>query len=240
MLLLFLTAVGALGEEVSASFDRANRLYEQGKYADAIAAYQEMLRHHQASAALYFNLGNAYFKSGYTGMAIANYRLAQRLAPRDPDILANLRFARESIGAGGRSRRVWERWLSLASTNEITVTAAVLAWLWLLLLAARHFRPSWGPGLRPFRLPLAIAALGAGVWLVLVLQNRLGAGSAVVTAREAVVRYGPFDEAQSSFTLRGGAEVSVLDRKENWLQVNDGGRRTGWLHAKDVEVLPRG
>ena len=143
LLIAWSTTIAARAGADSASFDQANRLYEQGKYTDAIVAYRGLLGK-QSSAALYFNLGNAFFKSGNTGEAIINYRLAQRLAPRDPDILANLRFARESVG-GAASRRPWERLANVLSTNEITVVAAVLVWAWLLVLTAGQLRPAWVP-----------------------------------------------------------------------------------------------
>jgi uncharacterized protein YgiM (DUF1202 family) len=60
----------------------------------------------------------------------------------------------------------------------------------------------------------------------------------VVVAAEATARSGPFDEAQSAFTARDGAELSVLDRHDDWVQVADGSGKIGWLPVKQVEVLP--
>ncbi len=34
------------------------------------------------------------------------------------------------------------------------------------------------------------------------------------------------------------AELSVLDRRDGWVQVSEGAGKTGWLPAKQVEVLP--
>ena len=69
-------------------------------------------------------------------------------------------------------------------------------------------------------------------------SNHFNASVAVVTAAEATARSGPFDEAQSAFTLHDGAELSVLDRHENWVQVADGSGKSGWLPVKQVELLP--
>src|SRR5262249_45435626 len=145
-------AHGAPAPAASSSFDEANKLYEQGKYQEAIAAYQRLIVQNDVSAALYFNLGNAWFKSGRTGQAIASYRLAQRLDPRDPDIRANLRFARESINADGAAAGRWQRWLNLMTLNELTFGTALLLWLWLLLLAASQYRRDWARSLRGYRL----------------------------------------------------------------------------------------
>ncbi len=45
------------------------------------------------SAASLYNLGNSYARAGKTGLAVLNYERASLLAPNDPDIQANLRYA---------------------------------------------------------------------------------------------------------------------------------------------------
>jgi len=60
----------------------------------------------------------------------------------------------------------------------------------------------------------------------------------VVIADNVTARSGPFDDAQSAFTVRDGAELSVLDRHDDWVQVADGAGKTGWVSKKQVEVLP--
>jgi Flp pilus assembly protein TadD len=64
---------------------------------EAAAAYEQILTNGAVSPALYFNLGNAHFKAGQLGRAIAAYRQAERLTPRDPDVRANLQFARNRV-----------------------------------------------------------------------------------------------------------------------------------------------
>ncbi|HWI58183.1 MAG TPA: SH3 domain-containing protein, partial [Bacillota bacterium] len=61
-----------------------------------------------------------------------------------------------------------------------------------------------------------------------------GTRTAVVIAREAVVRRGPLDESQIAFTVRDGAELRILDQKDDWLQVSTDLRRTGWLRRDQV------
>ena len=46
------------------------------------------------SGPLYYNLGNADFKLKEYGRAIASYQRGLRLAPREQDILTNLRYVR--------------------------------------------------------------------------------------------------------------------------------------------------
>ncbi len=75
-------------------WDLANTAYVNGDYAGAIAIYESILDRGLASARLYYNLGNAYFKEDRTGKAILFYRRALRLRPGNEDVRHNL----EEIG----------------------------------------------------------------------------------------------------------------------------------------------
>jgi hypothetical protein len=229
-----LQAVAAL--EPVAAFEQANWLYEQGKFAEAAAAYETLRAARVGSPALLFNLGNAYFKAGETGRAIAAFLEAERLTPRDPDVNANLRFARETANARV-TQPVWRRALRSLSLNEWTILAATAAWLWLALLTATKLRPTWARPLQIWqRLGLAwllvsCATLGAAC------NDRFGQRPAVIVAKEAVVRYGPLEESQSHYTLRDGAEVNVLDSNQGWVQISDAQNRVGWVKQEQlVEV----
>ena len=68
--------------------------------------------------------------------------------------------------------------------------------------------------------------------------NHFSSQTAVVISAAGNARSGPFDEAQSAFTVHDGAELSVLDRHDDWVQVADGSGKIGWLPVKQVEVLP--
>jgi tetratricopeptide (TPR) repeat protein len=83
----------SLSQSATELYNKGNASYTQSDFHEAIGSYEEAL-HHITSAPVYYNLGNAYFKSGRIGKAIINYRRARFLAPRDPDINHNLDFAR--------------------------------------------------------------------------------------------------------------------------------------------------
>ena len=71
-----------------------NQLYESGVYDLAAQNYQMLIDAGIDDGAVYYNLGNAYFKLGDLGRAILNYKRAERLLPRDQDVDANLQLAR--------------------------------------------------------------------------------------------------------------------------------------------------
>ncbi len=220
------------------SFDNANKLYAEGKYAEAAAEYQSILASGHGSAAIYFNLGNAFFKANQLGRAIAAYRQAEQFAPRDPDLRANLQFARNQVQGPTLARAVWQRWLGKLSLNEWTVLTAGVVWAWLLMLTTTQLRPQWKPLLRSYLLVVGIAAaLLVAVFVIAFLQNRLAQGAIVVT-RDATVRLSPSEMASTAFTAHDGAELEVLDRKDEWLQVRADPRRTGWVKRDQIVTFP--
>jgi len=240
LILLLLCAWSvARADDVSAAFDQANKLYEEGRFTESADAYEKMLRHGMTSPAMYFNLGNALFKAGQVGRAVLNYRLAERLAPRDPDIRANLKFARNSVGAGATlTPSWWQRWTSRLSLDEWTLLTSGAVWLWLVLLALRRWRPGLKQSLSGYVAAAGVASALLAVCLGLESYNRFAVKSVIVAVGEAAVRYGPWNESQNNFTARDGAELTLLDSKGEWLQVSDRANRIGWLRREQVLVLP--
>jgi hypothetical protein len=233
-------------ESPAAAFEHANKLYEQGKFAEAAAAYQQLIQSGHHSAALFYNLGNAWFKAGQQGRAIAAYRQAEKWSPRDPNLNFNLQFVRKKVSGGETAPTPpWHRALTHLSLNEWTLLAAGTYWLWFLLLGLREFRPGLRRSLRGYTATAGVAALVLAGCLTAATYEQSRVTEAVVVVPEAVVRHGPLEESQVKFQLRDGSEIIVLDEKElmvgdktqSWLQVQDGARGIGWLKRDQVIVL---
>jgi tetratricopeptide (TPR) repeat protein len=238
--LLATSALASLArdEDTVQLFDAANKLYEERKFREAAVAYESILASNAASPAVYFNLGNARFKTGEIGRAVVAYRHAAQLTPRDPDIKANLQFARNQVqGPTLRPTRL-QRAFGLLSLNEWTGLTAGALWLTFLLLAAMQLRPALRAALRTTTLAIGGAALALGVCLIAAERLNTARDLAVVTARDVIIRNGPLDESQTAFTANDGAELRVLDRKGDWLQVTDGTpRHVGWLKRNEVATM---
>jgi len=239
----------SLAADIGSDFDAANKLYEQGKFSEAAAAYQKLLDAGAPAEAIHFNLGNAWFKAGQLGRAIAEWRLAERSSPRDPSVRFNLQFARKRVtGSDAPAGVLWQRALRSLTLNEWTVLASVLLWVWFLLLALREFKPMLRKVLSGYTSTAGLGALLLAVCLAGAAALQFNTRPAVVIVPEAIARTGPLDEAKVLHQLRDGTEVVVLDEKEvtvgeskqTWLQVRDNARRIGWVKGDQLSVLAAG
>ena len=218
------------------AFDEANRLYERGDFESAAAAYGRMLAEGPGCTPLHFNLGNALFKSGQLGRAIWHYRAAQDLKPRDADIRANLRFARNAAGRPAEEDRV-RRWVLWLTVDEWSLASAVLFWMMMAAILVGRIRPqfrkSWRFGIRLLAVVWVLSLIPLGM----ALHGQFGRLSAIAI-KEGAVHYGPFEESEIHFAVRDGTELTVLDAREGWLQVEDSSHGSGWIDRSLVLIYP--
>ncbi len=217
------------------AFDRANKLYEQGKFTEAATAYEHLTAAGRTPTAVWFNLGNAAYKAGHVGRAIAAYRIAERNEPRDSTLRANLQFVRGKVYADEKSRvPLWQSCVRIATVNEWTVLASAGLWLFFAVLAGGEFtRRRY---LKTAAAILIAFLLAAGLLALALWDARTPA--AVVVVQEATARFGPLDESQAAFQLRDGAEVTALSFKEQWVEVRDAEKRVGWMRRDALTMLP--
>src|ERR1043166_2151686 len=196
-----LFAISSFASDPSSAFDAANNLYYAGKFSDAATAYENILHSGQKSVALYYNLGNAWFKSGQIGKAIAVYREAEKLNPRDPDIRANLQFARNQIQGPTLAPSRGQRLLGKLTLNEWTTLAAAALWLCFAILALREWKPSLKRPLRLYLFAVAVATILLFACVAISWSENRFTRTAIVTMRDVSVRKGPLDESDTSFNV---------------------------------------
>lgn len=234
----FLLSGNLFAADAASDFNSANKLYAQGKFSDAAAAYEKILQTGVQSPALLFNAGNAEFKAGHLGKAIVAYRRASLLTPRNAELRANLAFVRNQVHGATVRESWWDNMFGALTLNEGTMLTVVFFWLTFALLVVRQIRPALSPKLRTVtRFAVGLTIFSSAV-LGLQAANHFNNPVAVVTAAEATARSGPFDDAQITFTVHDGTELSVLARHDDWVQVTDASGKIGWLNEKQAEVLP--
>ena len=239
LLPLLLLAAAAGGARAQGP-EEAKRLYDAGQYAASAAVYQKLASQEPRSPDLLYDLGNAFFKSGQTGRAIAAYQEAFDLRPRDRDTRENLDFALRQAGeelVPDGAPPIFFQLFHLLSEREAAGFHWIFCWLALILGALGLHRQRWGDALGPwaaFALVLWMAA--GGWWLALRGWEPLQRG--VIVSPAAEVRSGPGDKFSVNFTAPEGRRVTVLADNGAWLEigvVKEGAR--GWIVSSAVERI---
>lgn len=243
ILLIALTGVAASAQSPDSLFTRGCDLYEAGDFVSALNAFQAAGHGGIENAALYYNLGNANYRLGSLGRAVANYRRAQMLNPRDEDTRANLEFVRTMVGTrdtlaalGTESPAdVPLKWLSPKEVQAVFYAAyylAALAFLGLLFLRGSTRRVSL----------YALVAFAVIAVVSLSLSNHAqsrfrDSSGAVVINEEVDLRSGPGNAFERIATLRDGVEVRLKSRSAMWVEVELPTGEVGWLRDTDIERI---
>ena len=240
--LLVALAGGVFAQEPSPGelMARANAHYDREEYSEAIQQYEALIGRGYRDAAVHYNLGNTYLENGDLGRAILNYRRAEELSPRDPEILANLQLARsrtvDQLEAEGASlvasiSDFGRRW---ATTGEFGLAALMLWAVGAVTVGALILRPNIQRRniLRNGAVVCFAVMLICLVLLLSMLYSNPYKNTGVVTEGIVEVLSGPGQQYEEVFTLHSGAQVRLVDSHHGWLQVAlPGGELRGWAPA---------
>jgi len=226
--------------------DRANQAYQEGDYAAAIEAYEAVLEAGFESGALYYNLGNAYFKSGSLGRSILNWERALERAPGDPDIVANLELARTlTADAVEPLPRFWllsamEWWVDLIPRSAL-ISIVAIAWLTLtggllLRVLGRSVRAAEVGYWLTLSGALAVMLLGSNL---VIRELGLGRpGRAVIMAEAIAVRAAPAaDDDLTLFEVHEGTRVRIDQRTGEWAEIVLDDGKVGWVPVAAMEEI---
>lgn len=218
----------------------AQAKYDKGDYTGAAGAYEKLVEAQPREPAWRYDLGNALFKAGKLGPAIASYQRAHDLAPRDADARFNLEFALKRAGEElvppGVPPLVYSAF-HLLGDAELAGAHWLFCWAALLLGCVWLLRPSSREGLTSWLAGACALWLAFGGWWG--LRRALEpARRGVIVAATAELRSGPGDGFGVAFTAPEGRRVEVLGEESGWLEIGlakEGAK--GWVKAAAVERL---
>ena len=242
-LVLLLLLVPMTGQ--AATKAEGDSAYVNSNYQEAIKIYESLLKQGE-SAELYYNLGNAYYRTENITRAVLNYERALLLSPGDGDIRFNLQIARSK------------------TIDKIVPESEMFFVTWYRSLVNMMSVDGWG------RLALVSLALvivlflvylfSARVWLqkvgffgggalllVFVLSNffawqqrhqLLYRQGAIVVAPSVTVKSTPAQNGTDLFILHEGTKVVITDGSmKNWREIRLADGKKGWIESKKIELI---
>lgn len=223
------------GSPAHAQFDKANQEFAAGRFDEAIREYQALVEKGEYSASLFYDLGNAYYRTADFGRAILNYERALALDPHQPEAEANLRIAQEQARALQLPLGSTEKISRFASINALSITAAAGGWVFLFVLTASLFWRRWSN--RNILLAACCALISATAAAVLYARETGGHGRAfaVITAKDVEARVATADNANRVLALPPGSEIQILSQRGDWMYASLPNQMRGWVPAKSAE-----
>ena len=232
---------------VAQDFKTANELYMAENYDEAIAAYESILNTGVESAALYYNLGNAYFRMNDIPRAILNYERSLLLNPNNEDAVHNLEFSRTKIidkidAVDTFFLRAWINSLSgLMKSNSWAIWSVITFILCVIALFGYVFGR--------YKLLKKIAFFSACFLFVISLSSFFFAKMqkdkyenrefAIVMDATVTVKSSPDESGTDLFLIHAGTKVKIRKVFENqqWLEIQLADGNTGWVRVTTVERI---
>lgn len=224
---------------------RANTAYQQQNYQEAAALYQQIADAGNEGSILFYNLGNAYYKTDEPARALLWYERALRLDPRNEDIKHNIAFVNKQLvdRIDVMPELFITRWwnaLSMSLTSNgwavLSIILGVLVVLSnvLMLVAKRQW-------LRSVSIPVACISL-LFVFFSIFFAHKENVRyeqtpQAIVISPVINAKHTPNEKSNDIFVIHEGLKVEVTDRLNDWLEIKLSNGEKGWVKAKGVEVI---
>ncbi len=225
---------------------QADEAYAAGNYSEAARLYEQIIAEQGVASAVYYNLGNCYYKTSELGKAILNYERALLLNPGDTDARFNLELARSKTvdKITPLSELFFVTWAkdfaNLQGTDAWARTAIVCFIVCLLSSALYLF--SRKPALRKvaffvalFLVVVCIVANAAASYQKSVLEERT---QAIVMQPSVTVKSTPDNSGTDLFVLHEGCKVEIKDNSmRGWKEIRLADGNVGWIPVEAIEVI---
>ena len=255
LLFLFAAGLSAQGSALS-RYLGGNKAYRDGNFDAAIQAYEDAIVAGANDYRVFYNLGNAYFRLGMVGRAVLSYERARYLAPRNKDVLNNLKFVKStSVGIV----REDETNSGLGDIYENTALGLIYGYLGKISFAELSFAvvALSIPGTiflvlwilirtRTRRWFFAATIVFWGLLILTLIPYAMKSGHiwetdlAIITSPVAEIRSAPSEKSQLKYTFREGMEIAIYGAREDRTHVVLRNGEDGWVRADLIEaVIPR-
>lgn len=245
VILFMLMVVTEVSATTDSLYQKANSFYQAGEFETALIVYRDIVDAGFESSDLYYNMGNASYRSNSIGYAVLYYEKALKLNPSHDDALHNLEFiSRYRVDTFEQVPefflRSWTNALVKIFSEQVWSTLAIILFIIILLnvliylFSQRLLIKKAGFVTALVGLLLFIISFSSGL-----AQHRsiTQPDVAIILSPSVVVKSSPSDTGTELFILHEGTRVRVNEEVSGWhnIRVIDG--REGWIQSIDFESI---
>ncbi|SYZ73980.1 conserved membrane hypothetical protein [Candidatus Zixiibacteriota bacterium] len=242
---LLVTGLASRASAITADslFAVANRQYDNKDYGKALDSYLRLEKNDMISAALYYNIGNCYFKQNKLGYAILYYLRAKRLKPNDNDINANLAFARQFMPTRLEGVRInpvttfLDSMVAPFTINGIAWVSSALFILFILFLCAAVFLAWHGFWVKLAGYLLLIILLIFSGLTTYKYRTDYMVKKGVIVTDQAQIYSGPGEDNDLEFVGAYGLTFQIEKSTDKYYLAIFENQRRGWISKGSAEVI---
>ena len=224
---------------------RADSAYQQENYAEAITLYEQIAANGNEGAVLFYNLGNAYYKSGENAKALLWYERALKLDPADEDIQHNIAFVNrkiiDKIDAVPETlfAQWWHKVTNLLTEWQWAVLSIIGSFLLFLSIGAYLFARSGGLRTTGFvTLWLSIIVIVFSVIFANKQKEKATQHTeAIVMDLGVDAKNAPNASGKNLFVIHEGLKVQITNEMNGWVEIRLPNGEKGWIAQNSIEKI---
>jgi tetratricopeptide (TPR) repeat protein len=242
---ILLVAFQAAGQSPDQLAAQAAKAYNSKQYNAAITLYGKIIAGGYESYALYYNLGNAYFRNNETAQAILYYEKALKLEPNNEDIKHNIEVINSKLADKVEKvpelfyKRWWKEVINLMDIDMLAAFNIILFTLALLLIAVY---------ISVSNLVIRKISFWTGISLLLFFGLGIVAASqrnhylnnqheAIIFTPTINIKSSPDENSKDIFVLHEGTKVTLLDVVADWQEIRIANGSVGWIRNSDIRKI---
>jgi tetratricopeptide (TPR) repeat protein len=245
LLLLLSLPLFSWSSDYGALYKKANEQYKKAQYQNAVSLYRQIVGGGYEAEAVYFNLGNAYFKLGDIPSALLYYEKAHKLAPGDEDVNFNIYFANSKTADKVEPQPeffVTQWWHGIILFFSIGTLSALTVLFFIAgsgLLVLYLFTTVISLKKLSFYIGMFLLFLGL---LFIFISNRQANyfddhRQAIIFSSSVNVKTGPVEQSATLFVIHDGTKVDILDNNNGWMKIRLSNGNEGWIRQSDIKEI---
>ncbi|HEX7585952.1 MAG TPA: tetratricopeptide repeat protein [Prolixibacteraceae bacterium] len=224
---------------------KANEFYTKDQFKQSIDVYNQILMTNMESPEVYFNLGNAYYKTGQYTLSILNYERAKLLSPDDEDIAFNLQVANQKVVDSIQELpgifivRWWNSLVNSQTTDRWAIMSIISFIVFLVMFGFYFFAKTSEVKRITFWSGCFLLLFTISSWTFAAKQkNRLVNHSyAIVMQPTVTIKSSPSEKGTNLFVIHEGLKVRITDKLGDWLEIRLADGNKGWLQTESIERI---
>jgi tetratricopeptide (TPR) repeat protein len=230
--------------------EQANTAYSAKDFQQAAQLYEQAITENGESAAVYYNLGNAYYRLNKIAPALLNYERALLLDPGNKDIRFNLEIAK--LKTVDKIEPVGEFFVTegynavknLYSTDQWS-HMAVACFIFLIICLFLFFfsrRIAWKKTGFYAGLVFLVFCILANIFAFNQKKKLTNRHTAIIFSATTTIKSTPDSSGTDLFILHEGTKVNLTGRQlgdgtTKWKEIETADGNVGWIPNKEIEVI---